>query len=63
MEQNGHHQADHSKMLGHQKQNYEQSVFWIIVLIGSIEEHPGTFYLGGCAISSTMNRQMRAEIA
>ena len=36
----------------------------ICVQMGSIEETPGTFYLGvvSCAISSTTNRQMRAEI-
>ena len=63
MEQNRHHHSDHSKVWKHQNQNCDRSVFFICVPMGSIEEPPGTFYLGGWAISSITNRQMRAEIA
>ena len=50
LEQNGHHQANHSKVWEHEKQNCDRSIFLICEQIKQ-----------SCAISSTTNRHMRTK--
>ena len=63
LEQNVHHQANHSRVWEHQKQNCDQSVFLFVyrwVELRNLQE-PLIWAVVSCAIPSAKNRQMRAE--